>query len=376
MEVVSTDSNGIVGIYPQQPELGAAWQIHFKMACAFMSRWLVFTDPILILAMVLELEVFGLGLVEGGAEMRVWSRSVWKIGPVSEERVNSVYVMGSPLHQACWKAAGCCRGKWLPETLPSITRQVRPPNPAMRMEERRGGWGCRIRLEGTKTGKKTVEEQTINNLFLSLLDCFISFSSSAYLSLHVFLCFYFPVLHKTATRAFRNGPCWSESSPQLNCIINYSTGSGLEANLKRGREIESEQELDGEMGDSCLTPPVGLGLTLCLCLSLFLFPQMKDGRGEGLGLPQWAVVLHSWEGRWGWEGGSTSCWKEHSRLSTASELRSHDALHQACRSVTFCCAQIERGRAKQWKEKNKTTAWMVCVTACLWQRSVKSLKIS
>lgn len=280
MEVVSTDSNGIVGIYPQQPELGAAWQIHFKMACvAFMSRWLVFTDPILILAMVLELEVFGLGLVEGGAEMRVWSRSVWKIGPVSEERVNSVYVMGSPLHQACWKAAGCCRGKWLPETLPSITRQVRPPNPAMRMEERRGGWGCRIRLEGTKTGKKTVEEQTINNLFLSLLDCFISFSSSAYLSLHVFLCFYFPVLHKTATRAFRNGPCWSESSPQLNCIINYSTGSGLEANLKRGREIESEQELDGEMGDSCLTPPVGLGLTLCLCLSLSLSANEGWERG-------------------------------------------------------------------------------------------------
>lgn len=62
MEVVSTDSNGIVGIYPQQPELGAAWQIHFKMACAFMSRWLVFTDPVLILAMVLELEVFGLGV--------------------------------------------------------------------------------------------------------------------------------------------------------------------------------------------------------------------------------------------------------------------------------------------------------------------------
>lgn len=281
MEVVSTDSNGIVGIYPQQPELGAAWQIHFKMACvAFMSRWLVFTDPILILAMVLELEVFGLGLVEGGEEMRVWSRSVWKIGPVSEERVNSVYVMGSPLHQACWKAAGCCRGKWLPETLPSITRQVRPPNPAMRMEERRGGWGCRIRLEGTKTGKKTVEEQTINNLFLSLLDCFISFSSSAYLSLHVFLCFYFPVLHKTATRAFRNGPCWSESSPQLNCIINYSTGSGLEANLKRGREIESEQELDG--GQLSNTPSWSRSHSLSLSLS-FPFRKWRMGEGRGLG---------------------------------------------------------------------------------------------
>lgn len=35
MEVVSADSNGVVGIHPQQPELGATWQIHFKMACIF-----------------------------------------------------------------------------------------------------------------------------------------------------------------------------------------------------------------------------------------------------------------------------------------------------------------------------------------------------
>ncbi len=143
------------------------------------------------------------------------------------------------------------------------------------MEERRGGWGRRIRLEGTKTERKTelrlVGEQTVNNLFFSLSDCFMSVSSSAYLSPRVFLCFYFLVFHKTATQAFRNGPCWSESSPRLNCIINYSTGSGLEANLKRGREIEREQELDGEMGDSCLTPPVGLAFTLFLSLCLFLF---------------------------------------------------------------------------------------------------------
>lgn len=45
MEVVSADSNGVVGIHPQQPELGATWQIHFKMACVFF--WfdnLVFAD--------------------------------------------------------------------------------------------------------------------------------------------------------------------------------------------------------------------------------------------------------------------------------------------------------------------------------------------
>lgn len=46
-------------------------------------------------------------------------------------------------------------------------------------------------------------------------------------------------------QVFRNSPCWSESSLQLNCIINYSEGSELEANLKRGDEIEREQELDG-----------------------------------------------------------------------------------------------------------------------------------
>lgn len=105
-------------------------------------------------------------------------------------------------------------------------------------------------------------------------------SSSAYLSPHVFLSFYFPVFHKTATRAFRNGPCWSESSPRLNCIINYSAGGGLEANLKRGREIEREQELDGEMGDSCLTPPVGLAFTL-FSLSLSLSLSVNEGWERG-----------------------------------------------------------------------------------------------
>lgn len=107
----------------------------------------------------------------------------------------------------------------------------------------------------------------------------MSFSSSAYLSPSVFLSLYFPVLHKTATQAFRNGPCWSESSPRLNCIINYSEGSGLEANLKREREIEREQELDGEMGYSCRTPPVGLALTLFLSLSLSL--SVNEGWERG-----------------------------------------------------------------------------------------------
>lgn len=39
MEVVSADSNGVVGNHPQQPELGATWQIHFKMACVFLPRY-------------------------------------------------------------------------------------------------------------------------------------------------------------------------------------------------------------------------------------------------------------------------------------------------------------------------------------------------
>lgn len=101
-----------------------------------------------------------------------------------------------------------------------------------------------------KTELRLVGEQTINNLFFSLFYVFLL--SSAYLSPRVFLSFYFPVFHKTATQAFRNVPCWSESSPRLNCIINYSTGSGLEANLKRGKEIEREQELDGEMGGTAV----------------------------------------------------------------------------------------------------------------------------
>lgn len=42
MEVVSADSNGVVGIHPQQPELGATWQIHFKMACVFLPTYLCF----------------------------------------------------------------------------------------------------------------------------------------------------------------------------------------------------------------------------------------------------------------------------------------------------------------------------------------------
>lgn len=42
MEVVSADSNGVVGIHPQQPELGATWQIHFKMACVFFGLIILF----------------------------------------------------------------------------------------------------------------------------------------------------------------------------------------------------------------------------------------------------------------------------------------------------------------------------------------------
>lgn len=57
MEVVSADSNGVVGIHPQQPELGATWQIHFKMACVFFtlvstvlltSFYLSFSDRIVL----------------------------------------------------------------------------------------------------------------------------------------------------------------------------------------------------------------------------------------------------------------------------------------------------------------------------------------
>lgn len=39
--------------------------------------------------------------------------------------------------------------------------------------------------------------------------------------------------------------------------------------------MEREQELDGEMGDSCLTPPVGLALTL------FFSPPLSLSVNEG-----------------------------------------------------------------------------------------------
>lgn len=121
-----------------------------------------------------------------------------------------------------------------------------------------GGWGQRIKLEWTKTDFRVNRLLTIYSSHNLTVLCppFL-----AYLSHHTFLGFYFPFLYKMVTKAFTNGPCWSESSLQLNCIINYSAGSGLEANLKRGREIDREQELDDEMEDSCLTPPVGLCLS-------------------------------------------------------------------------------------------------------------------
>lgn len=155
----------------------------------------------------------------------------------SEQRVKSVRVMGSPLHQAWWKAVGCCRGKWLPETLPSITRQVRPPNPAIRMEERRGGWGWRIRLEGTKRRLRLVREQTINNLFLSLtvlclslplLICFcVSFSISIFWSSKVQLCSH-------------SGTAPAGQSPLLHSIASLiiMKAASKEENLRRGRGIE------------------------------------------------------------------------------------------------------------------------------------------
>lgn len=125
-----------------------------------------------------------------------------------------------------------------------------------------GGWGWRIKLEWTITDFRLNRLLRIYSSHCPTVLC--PFPSLAYLSHHTFLRFYFPVPCKTVTQAFTNVPCWSESYPQLNCIINYSTGSGLEANLKRGREIEREQELDDEMEDSCLTPPVGLCLSRLL----------------------------------------------------------------------------------------------------------------
>lgn len=49
MEVVSADSNGVVGIHPQQPELGATWQIHFKMAFLCLDVLVLTTNFFLIL---------------------------------------------------------------------------------------------------------------------------------------------------------------------------------------------------------------------------------------------------------------------------------------------------------------------------------------
>lgn len=182
---------------------------------------------------------------------------------------------------------------------------------------REGGWGRRIRLEGTRTDLQQNRLLTISSSHLLTVLCppFLCL----YLSNHIFICFYFPWLHKTAARAFRNGPCWSESSAWLNCIINYSTGSGLEANLKRGREIEREQELDDEMEDSCPTPPVGLCLSLPCC-------KWRMGEGRGLGYLGKRSCYIPEKGRLGVGGGSTSCWKEHRRLSTAFEPGSHRAL--------------------------------------------------
>lgn len=107
MEVVSADSNGVAGIHPQQPELGATWQIHFKMARVFWSRHpyflccakhALFSDRTVLphlTAMVSEV---------GGSKGGGWlGRRRWCVGKTwaeSEQRVKSVRVMGSPLHQA------------------------------------------------------------------------------------------------------------------------------------------------------------------------------------------------------------------------------------------------------------------------------------
>lgn len=184
----------------------------------------------------------------------------------SKQRVKSIHVMGSPLHQAWWKAAGCCRGKWLPETLPSITRQVRPPNPSIRMEEKRGGWG-RIILEGGRKQKRRLCKGMSGNRLST-----ISFShclfSSTHLSPSAFLLCSFLVFYETVNPALRNSSCWSKSSPGLNCIINYSTASGLEAHLKTKRERESNSRI-GRWGTAVFTPPVGLDFAFFpgICIS-------------------------------------------------------------------------------------------------------------
>lgn len=55
--------------------------------------------------------------------------------------------------------------------------------------------------------------------------------------------------------------------------------------------MEREQELDGEMGDSCVTPPVGLALTLFFSPPLSL--SVNDGwEGRGLGyLSEWLCYI-------------------------------------------------------------------------------------
>lgn len=159
----------------------------------FASSWKQFSLPTVLRCPGGRSRWFSCGSSQGEGMIRREIIGSEKPGQ-SKQRVKSIHVMGSPLHQAWWKAAGCCRGKWLPETLPSITRQVRPPNPGIRMEEKRGGWG-RIRLGGGRKQKRRLCKGMLGNrlLTISFSHClaalFLDPSISRCLSLVLFSCF-------------------------------------------------------------------------------------------------------------------------------------------------------------------------------------------
>lgn len=109
-----------------------------------------------------------------------------------------------------------------------------------------------IRLEGKKTEKKTELRHVGNRLltfsFSSLSDCLCPSHPGTIRLPMSFSLSIFRSSIKMATQSFRNSPCWSESSSGLNCIINYSTDSGLEANLKSKRNKEGARVRWGDGG--------------------------------------------------------------------------------------------------------------------------------
>lgn len=78
-------------------------------------------------------------------------------------------------------------------------------------------------------------------------------------------------------QAFRNSPCWSESSPRLNCIINYSEGSESEGKSKeRKRNRQGARVRWGDGAKLYNTPSWSCSHSLSL--------SVNEGWGEGRSL--------------------------------------------------------------------------------------------